>query len=381
MTQILRNPWVRLLASLLALYLLGRGLYGLRDALTPFAVALALAYLLNPPVNALESLLARHLPRLGRPGRVLEPRLVAVGLLCAVVLVAAVVVVLVVIPAGYRQVSEAAGKLPQYAATLRAKVEPLYHRLDLRYPEAMAEARERLVETARSHIPDLLAPVTRGVRAAFSSLLGFVLAVLNLLVIPVFAVYLLYDMNAIRKGAAELVPHRLRPYVSSRMAEVDRLLSAFARGQVTVSAILGTFYAVGLSLCGVPMGLPTGLVIGFFNLIPFMSYILGLPLALLLSWVDDQSWVRLLAVAAVFTFGQFVEGNFITPRVVGQSLGLHAVVVMLAVLVGGTLFGVVGMLLAVPTTAVLSVFWSDLRRFYLGSDFYRRGGPDAPAAA
>jgi predicted PurR-regulated permease PerM len=135
------------------------------------------------------------------------------------------------------------------------------------------------------------------------------------------------------------------------------------------------FYAIGLSACGVPMGVVVGFVIGFFNLIPFMSYVLGLPLALVLSWVDDQSLTRLLVVAAVFTFGQFVEGNFITPRIVGQSIGLHAVVIMLAVLVGGTLFGFVGMLLAMPVTATLSVFWADLREAYLKSAFFHGNAP------
>jgi predicted PurR-regulated permease PerM len=216
-----------------------------------------------------------------------------------------------------------------------------------------------------------VSPITQGIAKAFSSLLAFVLTVLNLVIIPVFAFYLLYDMNRIKAAAKELVPLRMRSYVFSRAAQVDQLLSAFARGQVTVALILGVFYAVGLSLCGVPMGLVVGFVIGLFNLIPFMSYILGLPLALLLSWVDDQSGRALLAVFGVFAFGQFVEGNFITPRIVGQSLGLHAVVIMLAVLVGGTVFGFIGMLLAVPVTAALSVFWADLRDLYLRSGFYR----------
>jgi predicted PurR-regulated permease PerM len=136
---------------------------------------------------------------------------------------------------------------------------------------------------------------------------------------------------------------------------------------------------VALTLCGVPMGLLVGFAIGFFNLIPFMSYILGLPLALALSWIDDQSLAALGAVAVVFLLGQFVEGNFVTPRIVGESLGLHAVVIMLAVLVGGTVFGFVGMLVAVPVTASLSVFWKDLRDLYLRSDFYR-GSPEKEQA-
>jgi predicted PurR-regulated permease PerM len=123
------------------------------------------------------------------------------------------------------------------------------------------------------------------------------------------------------------------------------------------------------------MGLLVGLIIGFFNLIPFMSHVIGLPLALALSWIDDQSLTRLAVVAGVFLFGQFVEGNFITPKIVGSSLGLHAVVVMLAVLVGGTFFGLIGMLIAVPVTAALSVFWSDLRALYMRSEFYRGAQP------
>lgn len=345
--------------------------YRLRDPLTPFAVAFALAYFLNPLINALERWLAGPLARVPLLHGRLEPRMVAVGLLAMALLVVVVLALVLVVPTAYHQVVETAGKVPGYVQVIRAKVEPAYQRLHLRYPEETEEVRRRLSGALRTYLPQLLTPATRAVAAAFSSVLAFVLAVLNLVIIPVFAFYLLYDMNHIKDGARELVPPRFRDYVFSRAVAVDRLLSAFARGQVTVCLILGLFYSVGLSLCGVPMGLVVGFVIGFFNLIPFMSYILGLPLALLLSWVDDQSGRKLLAVAAVFVVGQFVEGNFITPRIVGHSLGLHAVVIMLAVLVGGTVFGLIGMLLAVPVTAALSVFWSDLRALYLRSSFYR----------
>lgn len=371
MRELLRNPWVRLLILIGSLLLLLRALYLLRDPLTPFAVAFALAYFLNPVVNALERSFAR-----GALAKRLRPRTAAVAVLSFVVLMAFVAAVLVVVPAVYDQVTETVAKLPAYFKVLRAKVEPAYQRLNLRYPEQTEEARRRIEAAVRDNLPGIMAPVTRLVRAAFSSLLDFVLTVLNLVIIPVFAVYLLFDMNRIRDGSKDLVPHRYRPYVYSRLTEVDRLLSAFARGQITVSLILGAFYAVGLTLCGVPMGLLLGFVIGFFNLIPFMSYVLGLPLALLLSWLDDQSPARLLAVAGIFTFGQFVEGNFITPRIVGGSLGLHAVVIMLAVLLGGSLFGFPGMLLALPTTAALSVFWADLRRLYFGSAFFRGGASE-----
>ncbi len=377
MKKIWANPWVRLLAILVALYLLGWTVFRLSSALMPFAVAFGLAYFLNPIVNHLERVFTRAFA--GR--RLLQrvpPRGAAVGVLAVLAVLVLVLAVMLVVPAVYHQITAAIAKLPDYLQVIRSKVEPIYQRLNLKYPEQTEEARQRLVAAARENIPQMLSPVTRFVGRMFGSLLDFVLTLLNLFIIPVFAFYLIYDMNLIREGAKELVPPRHRPYAYSRFGEVDRLLSAFARGQVTVCLILGTFYAIGLTACGVPVGLLVGMVIGFFNLIPFMSYILGLPLALALSWIDDQSLSRLIAVAAIFTVGQFVEGNFITPKIVGESLGLHAVVIMLAVLIGGTLFGFVGMLLAMPVTAALSVFWKDLRQAYLRSNLYRGSPPPDP---
>lgn len=371
MTDLVRRRAVRLVAVLVGLGLFLWAFRAVAPILTPFFVAFAIAYFLNPPVSALERSFERRLPPALR-ARV-GPRTLAVGLLVATVTVALTGAVLFVVPVVADQLKAAAAKAPAYVTTLRARIEPLYQRLNLRYPEETAEARERIVEAVKNHLPELVGPVTRVVQGMFSSALSFVLTILNLVVIPVFAVYLLFDMNHIQQGLKELVPWRLRPYVYSRFGEVGRLLAAFVRGQVTVCLILGLFYAIGLSLVGVPMGLVVGFVIGFFNIIPFMSYVLGLPLALALSWVDDPSLTRLVVVAAIFSFGQFAEGNFISPRIVGESLGLHAVVVMLAVLVGGTLFGFPGMILAVPTTAALSVFWADLKAAYLRSAFYTHG--------
>ncbi len=376
--SVLRRPGVRLLAVVLGLALLLWALLRMGQVFTPLAVAFGLAYFLNPAVNALERFFERDLSRSRWLRGRLHPRAVAVSLLVVVVLALLVLLILVAVPAAYRQVADAVVKIPEYARVLRAKVEPLYERLNLRYPEQVEGARRKIEEILRNNLLDILSPLTHAVQVAFSSLLSFVLTLLNLFLVPVFTVYLLYDMNRITAGIRELVPHRFQSYLFSRFGEVDRLLSAFVRGQITVCLILGAFYSVGLTACGVPMGLLVGFGVGFFNLIPFMSYVMGLPLTLLLSWVDDQDPTRLLAVAAVFTFGQFAEGNFITPRIVGDRLGLHAVVIMLAVLVGGTLFGFVGMLLAVPTTAVLSVFWADLKALYLGSDFYKGGALPAP---
>jgi predicted PurR-regulated permease PerM len=351
----------------------------LHSIITAFAVAFVIAYVLNPVANALERLYRRLFGRV----HVFGARGLAVGTLCIAVVLALVAVGVFVVPTVYQQVAETVVKLPGYAETFRARVEPTIQRFNLRYPAAYEELRRRVAETVRNHLPEIVAPLTHVVGTAFSSALALVLTVLNLIIVPVFAVYLLYDMNRITAGLAELVPHRFREYVYSRARAVDSLLSAFLRGQLTVCLLLGSFYAIALSACGVPMGGAVGLIVGFFNLIPYMSTALGLPLTLLLSWLDDQSWQALVAVTVVYFFGQIVEGNIVTPRIVGGRLGLHSIVVVLAVLVGGTLFGFVGMLIAVPTTAALSVFWDDLRAWYLGSSLYRGAAPPTgpPAAA
>src|SRR5205814_572385 len=184
-------------------------------------------------------------------------------------------------------------RLPDWLRALRGRLEPIYQRLNLRYPAQTEEVRRRAVAVVHERLPGMVAPITHAATRAFTSVLALVLAVLHLVVVPVFTVYLLHDMNHIQPALAELVPPRQRPYVYSRMAEVDRRLSAFARGLVTVCLILGAFYAATFTLLGVPMGVLMGLALGFFHAIPFMSAALGLPLVLLLSWVDDQDPRRL----------------------------------------------------------------------------------------
>lgn len=378
MKELLRSSWVRLGLALLALLVLLWCLSLLGGVVTPFAIAFALAYFLNPPVNAMERFFAGDIARSRIFRGRLDPRAAAVAILCIALTLVLGLVIAVVVPAASHQITEAAAKLPSYLVSLRAKLEPLYERLNLRYPVQAEELRQRVETAVRENALEMVAPLTHAMRVAFSSLLAFVLSVLELLVVPVFAVYLLYDMNRIREGAKELVPHRYRAYVYSRVREVDHLLSAFARGQITVCLVLGAFYALGLTLLRVPMGVLVGFLMGFLHLVPFMSGAVGLPIALLLAWLDDPGLRRLVFVAGVFLIGHFAESNFITPRVVGHTLGLHAVIVMLAVLIGGTLFGLIGMLIAVPLTAALSVFWADLRGLYLSSEFYGRGA--APEA-
>ena len=358
---------VLLIAAFAALVLL---LYLLRDIATPFFLAFALAYLLNPAANRLEGFFARLLPSRGLFAKV-HPRSLAVAVLAFVALLVFLAVVLFVIPALYNQLAEAVAKLPDYLNSLRTRLDPMIERLNMRFPQESAEVRTRFQELVRTHVLDVGKRVSDLLGATFVSAFTLLLAMLHLLIVPVFGIFLLFDMNHIKDGAIDWVPPRHRDYVATRLEQVDTVLGAFVRGLVTVCAIMGTIYAVGFTIIGVPMGLLVGVAVGFFNVVPFMSYALGMPLALLLSWLDDQNPQRLLAIFAICSVGQFVEANWITPKVVGDKLGVHAVIILISVLIGGSLFGVLGMLLALPATAALSVFWPDIEAAYRRSRFYR----------
>jgi predicted PurR-regulated permease PerM len=368
----LSKPWVRLVLILASLGLLLWLLQVLRAVATSFALGFALAYFLNPAVNVIEARFnswLRALPRLARHARSL-----AVALLGFLVLISLAIFILVVVPAAIEQVKETARRLPVWTETVRSKVEPIIQDLNIHYPDEVEMVRNRLREEVQQHLPNLVKPVGAVVGHIFSSALAFALFLIHIVVIPVFAFYLLYDMNEIEERCKNLVPPRHREYVLTRVREMDRLLSAFVQGQLLVCLLMGIFYGVALTFCGLPMGLLVGFLTSFFSLIPYMSTALGLPLVVILSLLDQHSGSAALQVASVYVLGHVVEGHFVTPRLMAGRLGLHPIVVMLAILVWGTLLGFIGMLIAVPMTAALSVFWVDVKSAYLGSSFYTRPG-------
>jgi predicted PurR-regulated permease PerM len=375
-----RSPTVRLLAIVAVAALVLWAVVALHSVMTPFAVAFALAYVLNPLVNRLEAGLGRLLRsrRTGRPR--LSPRPVAVGILFAVVVAAAALIGLVGIPAAFHQASDALRKLPSDAESLRTTLAPTLDRLSARYPEQALVIREQVETFLKEHLVAMVGRVTAFVQSAIFRVFSMAAGAIGVLIVPIFAAFLLYDMNNISDGIKDLVPRRLRPYAYSRMQLVDARVAAFVRGQLTVCLIMAVYYSIVLSLGGVPMGLLIGLLVGSFHLIPFMPTVLGLPLVGLLSLVDSQSLRHAALVVGVVVAGQFVEANIITPKIVGHGVGLHPVIVLMSVLVFGELFGVLGMLVGVPLTAALSVFWIDLRDLYLKSDFYRRGPTEAKGA-
>ena len=192
----------------------------------------------------------------------------------------------------------------------------------------------------------------------------------NLVIIPVVMFYLLRDFDAINNKLLALVPPRLQNEVEEVMRDIDQVLSRFVRGQLMVAGLMGLMYSAGLFLCDTPMSLSLGMMAGLFNIVPYLGLILGLVPSVLLTYIDSQEWLSVVSVVGVFAIAQAIEGMVITPRVVGDNIGLHPVAVILAVLLGGELFGIAGMILGVPGVAVINVLLSRGIAQYKGSTLY-----------
>ncbi len=321
----------------------------------PLLTAFIIAYLLDPVVDRLE---ARGIPRSA-----------AIGLILGGFLVVLTLALLFVVPQIVRQLAEVPEKLQQILA---AAVPWAEKTLGVDVPTDI----ESILSELQQHVADvdvraLAAPVgsvfaiaAGGTRAALSVLAALVM-------IPVFAFYLLRDFDDLVARIDELIPAHLRPPVRARFGEIDVAMGSFIRGQLTVASILAALYAAGLWAVGLPLALVVGVIAGLGNMIPYLGTALGLGLATLFAVLDWQGFGHLALVYGVFLVVQGLEGWVITPRVVGESVGLSSFVVIVAVLAFGELFGFVGVLLAVPLAAILKILLRVALQAYRGSSFYR----------
>ncbi len=341
--------WLAALAAVcLLLYLLG-------GVLLPFVAGLVLAYLLNP--------LTERLERLGLS------RLVAtIGILGMFVLLF-VVALVVLAPILGQQLAAFAARLPDYLRELQALANerglPILERLGL--GAGIQDAQRsfgEFVRQAGAWATQLLQSALAGGQAIAS--------VISLLVItPVVAFYLMIDWNRMVETIDGWLPLRQRDTIRKLARDMDAAISGFIRGQSLVCLLLGTFYAVGLSLMGLNSGVLIGLVSGFLSFIPYVGSITGLLLAVGVATVQFwPDWTMPLLAFSIFAAGQFVEGNVLQPKLVGGAVGLHPVWLMFALVAFGSLMGFVGLLLAVPLAAIMGVLARFALEQYLASPLY-----------
>lgn len=331
-----------------------------RGVAVPVLLGLAGAYVLNPVVTFLSR-------------RGLSRTLATVAVFAGVLLVVAGAS-LYIVPV----LRDEALKLPDFFVRASKDALPSIQKLTgVPLPQLFSDRMAELGSEA-SHLLKSAGPALARFAAAFAGNTARMLAALmGLLVVPVLGFFFLQDFPKVTAKARALLPRKSEALISRRFAEVDEVLSAFVRGQLTLGAILSVLYAIGLSLARIDMAIVIGLIAGFGNLVPYLGTGIGVTLATVAVVVSWHGPWQLVAVAATFVIAQAAEGLLITPRIVGEKVGLPAVVVIIAVLAFGEVFGFVGILLAVPASAVLKVVLRVVIERYQRSRLYT-GEPAAP---
>ncbi len=322
----------------------------------PVLLALTLAYVLNPAVTWLER---RKLDRTW-----------GTTLVFAAGVLAAVGAVLYLIPV-FR---EEAAKLPDFFRKASTQVIPRVEGLlGVSLPELVSQRAAELGDKA-SELLQSAGPTAAKLVASFAgNTARFVATLLGLLVVPVLGFFFLQDYPRLVGMVRDLLPRRAVALVSRRFSEVDEVLSAFVSGQITVGAILSVIYATGLGIGRVDMAIVIGVIAGFGNMVPYLGTALGAVLALLALLLSWQGPWQLAVVGGTFLVAQLAEGLIITPRIVGEKVGLSPVAVIIAILAFGELFGFVGILLAVPASAILKVVLRVVLERYRKTALYTGG--------
>ncbi len=232
---------------------------------------------------------------------------------------------------------------------------------------------------AREYTPQALAAVATFVKSAAARSMGVVGWLLNVVMIPVMVFYFLRDFDIMKAWVADHIPHKYRSTVVDRARKVDTVVGDWLRGQVEVALILAALYAVGLWLVGIKLAIPIGLLAGLLNVVPYLGFAFGFGLAVLMVLLEWAGLATLIGVAAVFIIAQVLEGYVLTPKIVGEKVGLSPVTVLIVLLLGGELFGLLGFLLSVPTAGAIKAIlvetldWYRTTEHYLGSKPVQEG--------
>jgi predicted PurR-regulated permease PerM len=335
-------------------------IYLLRGILVPLFFAFLLAYALDPLVDRLEAV---KVPRSGGA-------MLVMTLICG----AGITAVILVVPYLIDEFRLAGDQLPEQMRALKERLDPwAWQVFHINLPDTWGELASKIAEGARARMPDLI----QGSTGALFGTLNIILIVVAALIVPVFALYLLIDFDRNVERVRGLIPRRWAPLVGAIASEIHRTLGGYVRGQLTACAVLSALYAGGLTLAGLRLAIPIGVITGMLAFVPYVGFGIGLSMAVGIALLDWHGTNHLLAVVAVMFMVQILDGMAVTPRIVGRSVGLRPIEVLLTMMAAATLFGFLGVLLAVPLGAVVKILLSRATGVYLGSDFYLR----PPAAA
>lgn len=320
--------------------------------LLPFVLGIAVAYLLNPMVKLL--------------GRVGFGRSAATIVILSGFFILLTAILAVIVPILYKEVSTLIEDLPTMSEKITSAAAPYQESFQSLFGIENGDALSVLKEHAGASL-SAGKTILSGLKAGGAAVTSFISVIV---IMPIVAFFMMQEWPRMLKWMQDLMPRPHKDTIMNLLGQMDTKLAGFVRGQITVATMLGLIYAIGLSLAGLKYGFLIGFFAGVFSIIPMVGSTLGLLIGILVAWLQAGDLMFVGIIAAIFIVGQLVEGNFLTPKFVGDSVGLHPLWVFFALMAGGALFGIVGMLIAVPVAAVISVIAGFLLHKYKLSSYY-----------
>jgi predicted PurR-regulated permease PerM len=330
----------------------------LAPVIMPFLLAAVLAYALHPLVERLH---ARRIPRW-----------LGAGLAITLLMLVLAAVLLLIVPVITKQVPLLKEQVPALLERLNDSLLPIAARFGIDLQVDVVMVRDWLRQLVAGHEGELVQGLLSSLRiggSALAAVFG------NLVLMPIVAYYLLLDWARLVERVKGLIPPRWRAGVQSFLDETDEVLGQYLRGQLLVMGVLAVFYTVALALVGLKLALPIGVFTGLAVFVPYLGFGLGLIMGLLAAVLQFQALLGVLLVGVVYVVGQTLESLYVTPRLLGERIGLHPIAVIFALLAFGHLFGFVGVLIALPASAVLLVAIRRAKASYLASELYQEGSP------
>lgn len=319
----------------------------------PFVLGLGIAYLINPFVKWFEE---KNYSRAR----------ISLGLLLCFLLLATVLLALT-IPALYKQSLQLANEIPEMAASLLESIRPYTDKLGAEFNISDPQDLKNLAKENMGSIIDVIRKLAGGLAAGGQAILGFLSIII---LMPVTAYFMLKEWPAIESWTEDIMPLQHKDTIKRLLESINQKIAGFIRGQLAAVCVIGLMYSVALTIAGLDYGILIGFLAGLLSIIPLLGSFTGLLASVLVAWLQSGEWPYVLIIAAIFFAGQAIEGNLITPKLVGKYVGMHPLWVLFALLAGGSLFGIVGMLLAAPVAASIGVMVNFGLEEYKKSSFY-----------
>jgi predicted PurR-regulated permease PerM len=329
--------------------------YLLRGVLVPLFFAFLLAYALDPIVDRIEATGVN--------------RSLAAVLVMSLLAAAGAMVLVLAVPYFADEMRSAGEQIPGQLAAFKDRADPWVWRVfHVHLPRTWGELFANLAEQMRTPGPEVL----RGSAVALFGTLNIIMILGAILMVPVFALYLLIDFDRNVARVRSLIPRRWVPLVTSVANEIHHALGGYVRGQIAACIVLATLYATGLKLIDLRLSIPIGVLTGMLAFVPYIGFGLGFTMAASMAVLDWRGPAHLGATVAVMLVVQVLDATLVTPRVVGGSVGLRPIEVLITMMAVATLFGFLGVLLAVPLGAVIKILLKRANEVYLKSDYYTR---------